>query len=111
MGAAIGTVLAINGMYDMLIPYLILLGTFIPPIGGVIMADFWVRHKGQYPSLESVTLPAFNVQGLAAYVIASAAAYTSPWIAPLVGIVVAVVVYTVLVKLTASSTLTAEASS
>ncbi|PPC78625.1 cytosine permease [Pokkaliibacter plantistimulans] len=110
-GAAIGTVLAINGMYDMLIPYLILLGTFIPPIGGVIMADFWVRHKGQYPSLESVTLPAFNVQGLAAYVIASAAAYTSPWIAPLVGIVVAVVVYTVMVKLTASSTLTAEASS
>ncbi len=39
-GAVIGTLLALLGMYDMLVPYLILLGTVIPPIGGVIMADF-----------------------------------------------------------------------
>ncbi|MFP3427256.1 cytosine permease, partial [Pseudoalteromonas sp. SIMBA_162] len=50
-GAAIGTVLAVLGMYEWLIPFLILLGTFIPPIGGVIMANFWLGHKGQYPRL------------------------------------------------------------
>lgn len=40
-GAVIGTALALLGMYDMLVPYLILIGTVIPPIGGVIMADFF----------------------------------------------------------------------
>ena len=34
-----GTLLALGGMYNLLIPFLVLLGTFIPPIGGVIMAD------------------------------------------------------------------------
>ncbi len=31
----------IGGMYEMLIPFLVLLGSIIPPIGGVILADYW----------------------------------------------------------------------
>ncbi|MGY5453400.1 cytosine permease [Agarivorans sp. MS3-6] len=96
-GAAIGTLLAIFGMYNMLIPFLILLGTFIPPIGAIIMTDFWVKYKAAPPSLEQVSLPQFNMQGLAAYGVASAAAYFSPWVAPLVGIVVASAFYSLLV--------------
>lgn len=46
IAAAIGVVLAIGGMYELLIPFLVLLGSIIPPIGGVIMADFWYRHRG-----------------------------------------------------------------
>jgi cytosine permease len=95
-GAAIGTVLAVMGMYEWLIPFLILLGTFIPPIGGVIMASYFVGYKRQYPALDEVTLPAFNITGLAAYAIGSAAAYTSPWIAPIVGVVVAALSYSVI---------------
>jgi cytosine permease len=95
-GAAIGTVLAVMGMYEWLIPFLILLGTFIPPIGGVIMASYFVGYKRQYPALGEVTLPAFNVTGLAAYAIGSAAAYTSPWIAPIVGVLVAALSYSVI---------------
>ncbi|KPG92124.1 hypothetical protein AEQ67_27745 [Pseudomonas sp. RIT-PI-q] len=30
-------------------PAWILPGTAIPPIGGVIMADFFFRYRGQYP--------------------------------------------------------------
>ncbi|GAA0847601.1 cytosine permease [Marinobacter szutsaonensis] len=92
-GAAIGTALAVMGMYEWLIPFLVLLGTFIPPIGGVIMASYFIGYKRQYPALEDVTLPAFNVPGLAAYAIGSAAAYTSPWIAPIVGVLVAAASY------------------
>ena len=88
-GAAIGTVLAVLGMYEWLIPFLVLLGTFIPPIGGVIMASYFVGYKREYPALDQVSLPAFNVPGLAAYAIGSVVAYTSPWIAPIVGVVVA----------------------
>ena len=92
-GAAIGTVLAVLGMYEWLIPFLVLLGTFIPPIGGVIMASYFIGYKREYPSLETATLPAFNLPGLAAYAIGSAAAYTSPWIAPIVGVLVAAASY------------------
>jgi len=92
-GAAIGTLLAIGGMYEMLIPFLILLGSIIPPIGGVIMADFFYGHRARYPKLADVRLPAFNWVGLGAYLIGALSAYFSPWVAPLVGIAVAALAY------------------
>lgn len=93
IGAIIGTLLAIFGMYNWLIPYLVLLGTFIPPIGGVIMADFFYKHRGRYPVLKSVKLRKFNFTGIAAYVVASAVAYFSPGIPPINGILAAIVAY------------------
>ncbi|WP_249977804.1 cytosine permease [Vreelandella olivaria] len=98
-GASIGTVLAIGGMYNLLIPFLVLLGTFIPPMGGVIMADFWLKHKGHYPALGTAVLPDFNRRGLAAYVLGTGAAYFSPLLPPLVGVAVAAGSYAVLLRL------------
>ena len=95
-GAVIGTLLALLGMYDLLVPYLILLGTVIPPIGGVIMADFFYRYRGQYPRLAEARLPAFNWPGLVAYAVGTLLAFNSPWVAPLVGIVAASLTYVVL---------------
>ncbi|MQA56987.1 cytosine permease [Pseudomonas piscis] len=89
VGAVIGTLLAMLGMYDLLVPYLILLGTVIPPIGGVIMADFFYRWRGRYPRLAQSQLPAWNWPGLGAYGLGTLAAFCSPWVAPLVGIGVA----------------------
>ena len=98
-GATIALVLAWGGIYKMLVDYLILLGTFIPPIGGVIMADFWLQRRGEYPSLETPQ-PAFNWAGVIAYVVASAIAYltgkASLGIAPINGIIAAVILYVVL---------------
>ncbi|MDH0569415.1 cytosine permease [Pseudomonas oleovorans] len=99
VGAGIGTLLAIGGMYEMLIPFLILLGSVIPPIGGVIMADFFYGHRARYPKLADVRLPTFNWVGLGAYLIGALSAYFSPWVAPLVGIAVAAVAYVVLFEL------------
>lgn len=99
VGAAIGTLLALGGMYEMLIPFLILLGSIIPPIGGVIMADYFHAHRARYPRLAEVRLPAFNWTGLAAYAVGAICAYFSPWVAPLVGIAVAALVYVVLFEL------------
>lgn len=100
-GAAIGTVLAVLGMYEWLIPFLVLLGTFIPPIGGVIMANYFVGYKRQYPDLTQASLPAFNIPGLSAYAIGSAVAYTSPWIAPIVGVCAAMFAYSAIVVISA----------
>lgn len=102
-GAAIGTVLAIFGMYNWLIPYLVLLGTFIPPIGGVIMADFFVKHKGKYPKLSEVELNKFNWAGLLAYVLAAAVAKYAPYgVPPINGIIAAFIFYAVLDKVLAA---------
>lgn len=99
LAAIVGIVLAVAGMYELLLPFLLLLGAIIPPVGGVIMADYWVRYKGQYPLLNDVELPNFNWNGLIAYSIGAIVAYNSPWIAPIVGIVVASGCYVVLIRL------------
>ncbi len=83
--AGVGIVLAIGGMYEMLIPFLVLLGSIIPPIGGVILADYWFARGGRYPLLQNARLPRFNWLGLGAYAAGAVVAYLSPWIAPLVG--------------------------
>jgi cytosine permease len=101
-GATLALVFALTGIYEGLINYLIFLGAVIPPVGGVIMADFWIRHRGQFPSLNS-RLPAFNWAGVIAYVVASGIAYVTGQanlgIGPLNGVIVAAVLYAVLVKM------------
>ena len=77
----------------MLIPFLVLLGSIIPPIGGVILADYWFARGGRYPLLQNARLPRFNWLGLGAYAAGAVVAYLSPWIAPLVGISVSALVY------------------
>ncbi|MGJ8516995.1 cytosine permease [Carnimonas bestiolae] len=94
----IGIVLALIGANEYLVPFLQILGTLIPPIAGTIFADYWLTHKGRYPLLEDAKLPAFNYAGLAAYALGALAAFLSPWIAPIVGIVSSFVVYALLSK-------------
>lgn len=88
-----------GGMYEMLIPFLVLLGSIIPPVGGVIMADFWYRHRGKYPALGTATLPRYNLVGLLAYAVGAVLAYASPWVAPLVGIGASALCYIVVLEL------------
>ncbi len=100
-GATFALILTLSGIYDLLPAYLILLGTFIPPVGGIIMADFWLRHRGRFPQL-SARLPAFNWAGVIAYVIGSATAYITSnagiGIGPVNGILVAAVLYAILYR-------------
>lgn len=98
-GAGIGTLLAIAGMHEMLVPFLILLGSLIPPLGGVIMADYFHGHRSRYPRLAETRLPAFNGVGLGAYALGALSACASPWMAPLVGITVAALSYVALFEL------------
>ena len=97
-GATVALVLAWGGIYEQLVPYLILLGTFIPPIGGIIMSDYWLYRRGQFPPL-SQQQPAFNWAGIIAYVLASAIAFFLPGIKPINGIIAAVILYFVLAKI------------
>lgn len=41
----VGTIFALTGIYQNFIPFLSILSIMIPPIGGIYVADFLVRHK------------------------------------------------------------------
>lgn len=97
-GAFVSLFLAIGGIYNYLIGFMILLGTFIPPIGGVIMANFWLEFKGEYPQLESWK-ENFNWSGLAAYFIGSGVAYFAPGMKPVYGVVAAFLSYLLMLKI------------
>lgn len=101
IGAGIGTILAVLGIYEMLVPYIAFLGTFIPPIGGIIIADFFIKHKGYYPKLNTAKLKGINILGIMAYIIGALCAFYSPWIPPLDGIIAGIISYAVLNKLSA----------
>ena len=109
VAAGVGIMLAIGGMYEMLIPFLVLLGSVIPPVGGVIMADFWYRHRGQYPALGATALPRYNRVGLFAYAVGAVLAYASPWVAPLVGIAASALCYIVMLELSGRRRVVGEA--
>ncbi len=95
-GATLALVFTLSGIYELLPQYLIFLGTVIPPVGGIIMVDFWLRHEGRFPKLSS-RLPAFNWAGVIAYVVGSVIAYVTGsfglGIGPVNGIITAAVIY------------------
>ncbi len=95
-GATLALVFTLSGIYELLPQYLIFLGTVIPPVGGIIMVDFWLRHGGRFPKLSS-RLPAFNWAGVIAYVVGSVIAYVTGsfglGIGPVNGIITAAVIY------------------
>jgi cytosine permease len=91
-GVILGTLLAITGIYDNLIEYLVWLGILIPPLGGVVIGDFLARWRGGMPAAS--TLPTVEWRNIAVYVVASVAAWWSNeagwFIPPVVGVLVAV---------------------
>jgi len=100
-GATFALILAMGGIYEALVPYLVLLGTFIPPIGGIVMADYWLYRTDGF-DIEHKQ-PNFNWAGIAANVLGSAIAYFTPGIKPINGIVAAAVIYWLLSSIINSS--------
>lgn len=92
-GAVIGTALALAGVHHHLVDYLVLLGIFIPPLGGVIIGDYIARWRAGMP--EGAVLPALHGPNLGAYAVASLLAWVSDkseiGIPPVIGIGVAVI--------------------
>lgn len=97
-GSVLGTVLALTGVHTHLVDYLVLLGTFIPPLGGVIIGDWVMRWRGGIPA--SHTPPGLQWHAIGAYAVAAALAWTSGevgiGIPPVIGIVSAVVLVVLL---------------
>lgn len=95
VGATIALVLAWGDIDNPMTYLLKLFGILIPPIGGIIMADYWLNYQGRFPSLQKQT-PAYNGRGILAYVIACAIAFYVPGISPVNGMIAAAVLYSIM---------------
>src|SRR5699024_10359602 len=91
-GSIIGTALALGGLQNHLVGYLDLLGTFIPPLRGIIIADVWFRWRSGIPN--DPRMSGFDWPHLVVHVVAGFGAWLSAvlsiGIAPLNGIILAV---------------------
>jgi cytosine permease len=92
-GVAIGIVLALTGIYDLLPQYLIALGVFIPPLGGVIIGDYVFTWRGRLPTMGALRFRVVRWDCVAAYLLGTLAAWlgnrTGVGIPPVQGILVA----------------------
>ena len=95
-GVIIATILAITGIYDFLIAYLNGLGIFIPPLGGIIIGDYFFVWKSKLPKMDTVEFPKVRWSAVLSYLLGVLAAYlgkqTGIGIPPLNGIIVAALV-------------------
>ena len=99
ISVVIAIVMALSGVYEWMEAYLIWAGTFIPPIGGVIMGDYWTRWKGKMPAYHTIIQRNFNWTGIIAYFAACLVAKFSPGIASINGIVAAIICYWIVDKI------------
>lgn len=74
-GVIIATIVAVAGIGAYFIPLLNLFGTFIPPLGGVIIGDYLFTYKRNLPMLDYVKFKKLRFSPLIAYLIGCAAAY------------------------------------
>ncbi|MGI6748898.1 MAG: cytosine permease [Atribacter sp.] len=93
----LGTVLAVAGIMNYFLNFLTILTSTIPPVAGVMIADYWVKKKGD-PS-KWFRYPGANWVGILSWLIgALVGIYLKIGIAPINAIIVSFVVYLVLIS-------------
>ncbi|WP_058306893.1 cytosine permease [Gracilibacillus massiliensis] len=95
----VGTIFAM-WLYNNFVGWLTLLGAALPPIGAILLADFFIMKKGKYPKLEDMSFQAVRWPAIVAWGGGFAAAQYLSGIPPLNGIIGAVVLYVGLTLLT-----------
>jgi cytosine permease len=73
-GGAVGLLIALVGADSLLVPWLETLGQYIPPLGGIIIADFLLCWRMQIPRMEDVQFTSVRWTAIIAYVVGSVVA-------------------------------------
>lgn len=66
----VGTIFGALGIYNIYVPFLLFLGSVIPPISGIIIADFYLIKK-EYTFGEGTKYASWNISALIALVVGS----------------------------------------
>lgn len=105
----IGTILAM-WLYNNFVGFLTILGSALPPIGAIIIADFFILNRGNYNNFEKMKFKAVNWNAMAAWAIGTVLAMYAPGIPPLNGLIGTGLVYVVLTILVKKVSETKETS-
>lgn len=85
---------------DALFSFLNMLGTVVPPLPGIILADFFILNKGRYPHLSTTNGLSVNWNACAAWAIGTVLVFVIPWgFPPLNGILLGAALYLGLQKI------------
>lgn len=95
----VGTLMAM-WLYNNFIGWLTLLGGALPPIGAIILADYFILRKGDYRKLEEMTFEVIRWPAILAWTGGFASAQWLPGIPPLNGIIGAIILFVALSKVT-----------
>jgi cytosine permease len=100
---AVGTILA-DFLYNNFVSWLVFLSVSLPPIGGIIISDFYLRCKARYPDPAQHAFKHINWAAMAAWASAICVSVISPAdgifsIAPLNAILTAMLAYVLFYKL------------
>lgn len=77
IGLIVSTILAVTGIYEAFISIVEFLGVFIPPLGAIIIADYFFSFKNRLPKMEYVKFRVVRYANLIAYILATVGAYLS----------------------------------
>ena len=94
----VGTLLALL-LFNNFMGWLTFLNSFMPGIGGIIIADYFILHKGKYASLKEHDFVEYNKIAFFSWVISVASAHLMGGIAPINSVFIAIVAYVGITKL------------
>ena len=102
VAGAFGTIFA-DLLYNNFVSWLVFLSVFLPPIGGIIISDFFLRCKANYQTPDKHNFKDINWAAMIAWALAVLVSFGSPdtgvlSIAPLNGILTAIIVYFIAYK-------------
>ena len=79
----VGTLVAITGITEYFMPFLLTLGVAIPPVAGIYLCDYFLlRGRDAYAGRTSVLIPSISLSAFTAWVLASAIGFAtaSGWV-------------------------------
>jgi len=94
----VGTIFAM-WLYNNFVGWLTFLGSTLPPIGAIILVDYFLLNRGKYTALNKMKFKAVNWIALVAWVSGVGLAQYAPGIAPLNAVLGSGVVYVIITKL------------
>ncbi|MEA4853087.1 MAG: cytosine permease [Christensenella sp.] len=96
MGIA-GTIIGAFGIGYMLAGWLTFLGTAIPPVGGILIADFYIVRKRNYPFGKQARYGLLSIPAIVSWIVAAICGFAITWgIACINSLVIGLVLYIVL---------------
>jgi cytosine permease len=100
VGGIIATILGAFGVANYFTSWLTILGTAVPPVAGILIADYFFFHKQKYEFGEGTRYGYISIPAIAAWIAGIIIGFTVHWgIACINSLVISMVIYVILMNL------------